>query len=328
MKTEYNCRNCLYKSKYFIDMIRHLNRQKLCAKNLDAYKYSDEEILKLSLFPYENNKQIYDKNKLKNIIGKTKISKNKFFEIFNIIEKNKLKVCPVCNKCYDKKMTLKKHVIIECVIIDCGNEDENENENEHKEQIICQNITNNNTNNNTNITNHNNIINNVNITNNIQYPVSFDDEWDISHMTNEEKSLLLISMYKYTKTLEFILKNNKNLNVVVDKKTKSGLVYKNNGIETMSLDDICDKSFDKLNIHLNTFYDDIIKNNKYEIDPDLLKHEKKVLRIRYGNYQYNEKDKIDERNNMIKNYIEIKDKALEKLNEINKNKNKTNSISI
>jgi gliding motility-associated-like protein len=48
-----------------------------------------------------------------------------------------------------------------------------------------------------------------------------------------------------------------------------------------------------------------------------LKHEKKVLRIKYGNYQYNEKDKTDERNNIIKNYINIKDKALEKLNEIN-----------
>jgi hypothetical protein len=126
-------------------------------------------------------------------------------------------------------------------------------------------------------------------------------------------------MYKYTKTLEFILKNNKNLNVVVDKKTQSGLVYKNNSIEIMSLSDICDKSFDKLNIHLNSFYDDVIKNNEFEIDPDLLKHEKKVLRIKYGNYQYNEKDKTDERNNIIKNYINIKDKALEKLNEINNN---------
>jgi hypothetical protein len=308
MKTEYTCKICSYKSKYFIDMIRHLNRQKLCHKNLNGYKYTDEEILKLSLLPYEQHKQIYDKNKFKSIIGKTKITKNKYFEIFNNIEKNKLKICPICDKCFDKKIELKKHIIIECVVIDCNNDNEN------IETIIHQNITNNITNNN----NNNNITNNVNITNNIQCPVSFDDEWDISHMTNEEKSLLLISMYKYTKTLEFILKNNKNLNVVVDKKTQSGLVYKNNSIEIMSLSDICDKSFDKLNIHLNSFYDDVIKNNEFEIDPDLLKHEKKVLRIKYGNYQYNEKDKTDERNNIIKNYINIKDKALEKLNEINK----------
>jgi hypothetical protein len=151
-------------------------------------------------------------------------------------------MCPVCSKCYDKKIDLKKHILIECVIVDC---DEIHN--------LCDNelIINNNVINNGNITTNNNITNNVNITNNIQCPVSFDDEWDISHMTNEEKSLLLISMYKYTKTLEFILKNNKNLNVVVDKKTQSGLVYKNNSIEIMSLSDICDKSFDKLNIHLN-----------------------------------------------------------------------------
>ena len=37
-----------------------------------------------------------------------KISKEKYFNLFNQIEKNKLRICPLCNLKYEKKCELKK----------------------------------------------------------------------------------------------------------------------------------------------------------------------------------------------------------------------------
>ena len=162
----------------------------------------------------------------------------------------------------------------------------------------------------------------MNLKDNINSPVSFDDEWDVSHLSHEEKTLLIISMYKYTKTLETLLKNKKNLNVVVDQKSNSGLVYKKNSIEVMSLNEICDKSLDKLNYHLNTFFDDVTNNNNYHIDKDYIKHEKKVLRIKHGNYKYYEKDRIEANNAIIKEYNGVKNQTLEKFNTIKDAENK------
>lgn len=315
--SEYKCKSCNYCTTIFWDMGKHLNRQKPCAKNLEGYKYSDEEILKISLIPYQKNRQLYDKKRLKDENNKYKISKPRFFELFHEIDKNKLKHCPLCKKNYVKKSDLKKHIIVECVIINC----DEKSLNKIVETEIHNNIETDKTQNITNITNNVNITNNININNinNIQSPVSFDEEWDVSHLSHAEKTVLIISMYKYTKTLESLLKNKKNHNVVVDKKSQSGLIYKNNAVEVMSLNEICNKSFDKLNVHLNSFYDEIMQDNIYLTDPDLLKHEKKVLRIKYGNYQYYEKDKLEESNGMIEKFEEVKNDTLEKFNLIENN---------
>ena len=45
----YICKNCNYKTKYFPDILQHMNRVKKCNKSLDGYNYNDEEIIKLSL---------------------------------------------------------------------------------------------------------------------------------------------------------------------------------------------------------------------------------------------------------------------------------------
>lgn len=344
--TSYKCINCSYNCKLFNDMVKHLSRVTMCPKSLEGYKYTDEEIIKISLLPHKKDKKIDNLSLLKKKTNMIKISKEKYFNVFNQIEKNKLRVCPLCNSKYEKKCELKKHIILECASIDLEIDNTNsqlfietniQNNNEKSSVFSEDNSSNPNINSNinieslmygkentiNNITNNNYNIDNLNITNNINInsPVSFDDEWDVSHFSHEEKTLLIISMYKYTKTLETLLKNKKNLNVVVDQKSNSGLVYKKNSIEVMSLNEICDKSLDKLNYHLNTFFDDVTNNNNYHIDKDYLKHEKKVLRIKHGNYKYYEKDRIEANNAIIKEYNGVKNQTLEKFNEIKDSEN-------
>jgi len=116
----YKCLNCNYNCKTFNDMIKHLNRKTVCNKFLESYNYTNEEIIKLSLIPYINNTNYIDINKIRDIFKniRNKISKKNFFEQFIIIEKNKLRSCPLCNKNYKLKHELKKHLILECVSIE------------------------------------------------------------------------------------------------------------------------------------------------------------------------------------------------------------------
>jgi len=57
----------------------------------------------------------------------------------------------------------------------------------------------------------------------------------------------------YTELLEEILKNDINLNVIIDKDNDSGMVYKNNIDKyiQMKLKDIISNTMEKLNNHLN-----------------------------------------------------------------------------
>ena len=43
----YTCKKCSYKTQQFTDMVRHVNKRKFCIKKLDAYNYTDEEMLKM-----------------------------------------------------------------------------------------------------------------------------------------------------------------------------------------------------------------------------------------------------------------------------------------
>lgn len=122
--SSYKCLNCNYQCKTFNDMVKHLNRQTICKKCLGSYNYTDEELIKLSLIPCIDNTKDNTNNidinkireKFKNI--KNKLTKKKYFEQFNIIEKNKLRSCPICNKNYKLKYELKNHLILDCVTID------------------------------------------------------------------------------------------------------------------------------------------------------------------------------------------------------------------
>lgn len=310
---DYTCKNCTYKTTHFTDISRHLNKRKACSKKiLNAYNYTDEELLKLSLLP-NNEGTCETNNKLLKNQNNNILKKDRFFEIINLIDKNKLKECPLCNKSFNKILDLKSHLILECVSIDL---DKNCQTTNIDKSIVIDGDNN-------SINNSNNI---TNITNNIIInPISFDEQWDDSHLSKAEKDLLIISMFKYSKILESLLKNKSNHNVIIDAKTNSGLVYKNNNIESMSLNEIMDKSFDKLYNHLSKFFEDNKINNSYAIDPDYICDQRRIMRMKYNSFKKaEERDDVDKKRAIILHITDIFDKikedTLESFNKISNKK--------
>ena len=129
-------------------------------------------------------------------------------------------------------------------------------------------------------------------------------------------------MYRYTRTLESLLKNKNNHNVILDKKSNSGIVYKNNSFEVMDYNEICDKSFEKLDNHINSFFEEVINNDKYGLDIDFIKHNKKVhrrIKDNYMKYKPNvkdNKDKFEECERLHNVYNKVKDSTINTFNKI------------
>jgi hypothetical protein len=68
---------------------------------------------------------------------------------------------------------------------------------------------------------------------------------------------LLLSNNKFSNTLEKILENNNNLNVIMN--TDSGIIYKseNDKYEPISKNDLFKQTMDKLYDHLREFYEEV-----------------------------------------------------------------------
>jgi len=116
------------------------------------------------------------------------------------------------------------------------------------------------------------------------YMIPFDQEWDLSNIDHQKKLLLFLSDNKYSNTMEEILKNDKNKNVLFDDDNDSGLVFQDDKFINMASDEIIIKMMYKLYDHLNTFYNEI-KNNDY-INCDLDKH-KDTLEEKYNDFNKN-----------------------------------------
>ena len=178
-----------------------------------------------------------------------------------------------------------------------------------------------------NIDIQNNIINNTFINNTININVNslkgFEEEWDISNITQEMRKNLLLSNTKFTNTLKNILENDENLNVILKDKS-TGIVYKikNKEYEAMHVKDILELSMDKIYKHLKDFFQEIIINNN-SIDKSIIKE----IDIKYNNYKKN----MDTKNN-VNSYLsdifdENKDKSIQKFIEIiENNEEKINNL--
>jgi hypothetical protein len=186
------------------------------------------------------------------------------------------KKCPSCDKYFTRRSSLIRHI----------ENNRCKNVFYKTEQKITNNITNNN----------NTIIINLNI----NKPLPFDSDWDVSNIDNTLKQVLLLSDLKYTKTLEYILENDVNLNVIIEDESDCGIVYKNDveKFKPMKIDDIVDLSMDKLHKQLTIFHEEIKDNNKYKIKDTLLKSEKYLLDEKYDAYKNNENTQ-----NLVKSYI-------------------------
>jgi hypothetical protein len=248
MSLKYICKRCNDKTTTHInDLKKHLIKKKKCPIDKNTFlKYSNDQILVLSLIPYENEKQCIDESEIEHLKKSDKISKNmnQLFDDLCIIQKDKLKCCKYCNKEFPKISDLKKHVLISCFL----------NEIDKKNKPVSEiningdyNLINNSINNNF-ITNNNN----VNIYLNMKNPVPFDDKWNISEIDRLTKIGLIFSNFMYSELLERILENENNLNIVIDKDNNLGMVYKNDidkYIEMKSKDIVC-KTMEKLHDNL------------------------------------------------------------------------------
>ena len=309
----YECKRCFHRTKQKIEMKRHLERKNKCIiKNVKNLKYNEKELYDMSLeknneinnildevntFENSNTFKVSDNIEVSDIFEKSNIDdySNIFkvvdnIKVSNIFEKSSIGeylnshnifenssninstnldncenkyICNNCNSSFHNRSNLNRH------IKNCNNK-----------KIV--NITNNTLNNNTL---NQNIINiNLNI------PRSFDEDWDISKIDKTLRNMLLLSNMKYTKTLEHILDNDTNLNVIINDELNSGIVYINSSekFKPMSIDDIIDKSMDKLHKQLNSFYIDLKEEkNELLLDDDILNTVKDTTDRKYESFKNN-----------------------------------------
>ena len=286
MFINYSCKKCNnFYTKNLKDLKKHLTKRQLCPKTNESFLFSDDQLLATSILPNDNiyNIKIEETYHLKNsnVINK---NKEELFLIFKSIEKfTKNIYCRYCTKQFSTIMELKKHLILSCFF-------EELKKRENKKELTTE-ITNNSNNTEINsnnkydiINNSNNTINNntYNITIEIKNPIGFDNQWDLSKINEANKRDISFSNCMYTNLLEEILKNEINLNVIIDNDNDSGMVYKND-IEKyiqMKSKDIVDNTMKKLNEHLM----EINKDNKKSLE-DIIKIGKNKIIKKYEDYE-------------------------------------------
>jgi len=247
MKLKYICKRCDYDTKLSNDMFKHLRIKSKCCRIPKSYNsdYSDDQLLVSTLVPYINEKTHDLKEEEIKYLSKSNILSdniNEFLNELDDINKNKKKICKYCDIKFDKIYDLKKHVIITCFYNHITN---NINCEKNNINIVNSNIT-------SNLILEQNIYNNNNFYINMENPVSFDNNWDISKIDELTQIGILFNKLMYTTLLEELLKNDKNLNVIIDKNALSSLVYKND-VEKyieMKTRDIIDITMSKLKNHL------------------------------------------------------------------------------
>ena len=291
-KSYYECKRCFFKCYQKNTMKKHLDKLKTCDRILDSYKYNDDELYNLSMI------RIYTVNK----------------DAF----------CKICNKEFKNMFSFKRHqnTFHKNNNFDNGSDDCNYNNDNNIENNIKNNIENNsddiNINNkvkesNKEITNNYNILNgtinnsNINATTNIVNNnnnisiniINFDDNWNTSHIDYQQKVLLFLKNYKFTSTLQNILKNAENLNVLIDNTTNNGIVCNNNKFEKMEVNKIVKKTMKKLIDSLISFKNEIYENNIDDLDLSIIDNEMKKANLKYDEFKKN-KFTQDDVNNIIK----------------------------
>jgi hypothetical protein len=132
--------------------------------------------------------------------------------------------------------------------------------------------------------------------------ISFDDNFNTSKIDNNKKIILLITTSKFTKTLEILLENKVNLNVLIDTSTDNGLVYNKEFIK-MKHTDIIKKTMSKLYKILIDFHNDIIYDNEIDMDKKSLDLILENINNDYNNFINND----DLRQNIIIDITNIYD---------------------
>ena len=127
--------------------------------------------------------------------------------------------------------------------------------------------------------------------------------------------------------MEEILQNEKNLNVIFDKDTDLGLIYKNDAEKFINIktNDIIDKTMFKIYNHLLDFYDDI-KNKGYKLSE--LDAQKEIVEKKFEEFNNDKNKKTKEcvKNILVDIFDKNKDKVIERFVQFANNGQKSNNI--
>lgn len=259
---QFICFRCNYETNHKASMYMHLTKNIKCPPTVESLKYSEDEIVKYSLINSNDKLNL-------NFNFKTSKNRKEFIDELKNVYKEKLRICNFCQTQFHKFKDLENH-LFECI------------------QIIHD------TKNNSNPT----LTNNLNINNdssndfkfhNTQTIVPFNEKWITSHINNSTKTLLFLSKSKFSKIFENILENNINKNIFLDKNPEYIYVYKNlnEKFKKYKTNDIVEDIMKKLYNHLLDFYDDVKKNNFFEIDNDILKDSLKNIKNKFVIFKKN-----------------------------------------
>ena len=281
MKSYYECKRCFYKCYQLNDMKKHLNKKIICTRTIESFKFegSDKDLYLLSLIRIKN-KEVIQKDDTEDIECTESIEGTEGTS-------NSKYTCETCNKIFTTKSNLNRHLIKTCKEI----------VEDSKNIINIIDNSNNSNNSNTNIINLN-----------INLLKSFNDDWSTDHINEKDKLILLLNNSKFTTTLENILENEVNLNVLLDKNNyDNGLVYNGSSIVNMNIKEIVKKTMEKLHNHLCNFNKDIKNSNIYNIDTKIIDNE-----IIAANNKYNDFKKNLTTQNNVNQYIkDIYDKKID-----------------
>ena len=319
----YECKRCNFRSKQKTGMVRHLTRKNKCIKNIQSYKYNDDELNNLSLILIKEED----------------------------LDNNMQNKCNLCNKKFSTKGNLKKHIkkhedglipydsLNNDLLDDDNNDQDNNNDKNDKNDDNDDNSNNINSlnykkthhkNTETIINDKNGIqtINNITVNQqfnnyniiNMKYPISFDKEWDLSQISYEQK-LFLISCCttKYSELLKFILQNDDNLNVIIENETNTGLVYLNDTEKYIHLNksEIITQSLTKLNAQLNNLCKEVLLKNNNPSFKKELEYESLSINKKFLDYKSNHNNIKSGVENIISDiFNEKKDKTISIMNEI------------
>lgn len=292
--THYICIRCNYNTDRKTDMDKHLKRKIKCAS-------SHIEIFNKS------DDEIYDLSMKPHKPIKEKIN------------------CEYCNKIFSRIDNLKFHQKTSCKNNKGFQDDDNKNKfSKYQTNIQSQ----------TNIQQQINNYNNIIIINQNNKLNPFDEKWIVDHIDILKKYEIIFNDNKYTNLLKEILLNKENLNIVIDSKSNSGIVYKNDEelFVKMKLKEIIDKSMEKLYQQLKLYFeenntDEYIQQNKDLIT--LTRREKYLMESKYKKYNNDTdvKNKVSELlsgifNDNKKDSIEIANNIIENKKNIDKNTDK------
>lgn len=268
----YECARCNYRARRNSDMLRHLTRKIRCPKNIDSYKYSDEEIHNLSMTLQKNMDNI-DICKLH---------------------------CENCLKTFSRSDNLKKHMKTSC----------KKNQNNPINTVInIENKTQNNIG--SNIENQTNNIIIINPANNNLTPfdnlwnIEHIDKYirQVILLSDNKYTNLLDEILKNKENLNVIIEKNGQYGLVY--KNENDL-YVN-----MKIKEIVEKSMEKLYDQLNVFYSNLVSNDMLKINKNIIENEKKKIDNKFEDFCNNNniKDVVE---NLLENiYSKNKVEALE-----------------